>query len=138
MHIVPFASRTKAEYIRAFRLGLQFFRSRGFKPIIQRLDNEVSLDLLTVLKSEFDITAELAPPSNHRSLLAERGIQTWKDHFIATLCTTDRNFPLACWEDLVELAETCLNLMRAAPIDPTKSSYEIIDIYWYLTSYKYK
>jgi len=126
IHIVPLASRTKSEYLRAFRLGLQFFQFRGFKPNVQRLDNEVSFDLLDMLKREFDIMAELAPPSNHRSLLAERGIQTWKDHFIATLCTTDRNFPLSCWEDLVDPAESYLNLMRAATCDPTKSAFEVV------------
>ena len=126
LHIVPFASRSKSEYLRAFRLGLQFFHSRGFKPHIQRLDNEVSIDLIDMLRREFDITAELAPPSNHRTLLAERGIQTWKDHFIATLCSTDRNFPLACWEDLVEPAEIYLNLMRAATCDPSKSACEVM------------
>ena len=120
-HVAPFASRSKSEYLRAFRLGVQFFQSRGFKPLIQRLDNEVSIDLLDMLRREFDIKAELAPPSNHRSLLAERGIQTWKNHFIATQCSTDRNFPLLCWEDLVETLETYLNLMRAASCDPSKS-----------------
>ena len=127
IHIVPFASRSKSEYIRAFCLGIQFFQARGFKPAIQRLDNEISFDLLSLLKNKFNIIAELAPPpSNHRSLLAERGIQTWKDHFISTLCTTDRNFPLSCWEDLVTPAEIYLNLMRAASIHPTKSAYEMV------------
>ena len=37
---------------------------------------------------------QFVEPHNHRVNAAERAIQTFKNHFISGLCTTDINFPL--------------------------------------------
>jgi hypothetical protein len=124
IHVEAMKSRSTAEYIRAFRNGLTFFWASGFKPHVQRLDNEVSDDLLKVLKTEFNIVAELAAPTNHRALRAERAIQTYKNHFIATLCTLDPSFPLTLWEDLLPQIEMTLNIMRGSYVNPLISAYE--------------
>jgi hypothetical protein len=85
--------------------------SRGLRPQLHRLDNEAC----NILK-EFLIAAELdyqlAPPGIHRRNSAERAIQTWKDHFITGLCTTNPHFPIYLWDKLIPQANTTLNLLR--------------------------
>jgi hypothetical protein len=40
------------------------------------------------------IKLQYCPPGMHRSNRAERSIQTFKNHAIATFCTTAKDFPL--------------------------------------------
>ena len=65
-------------------------------------------------------------PSNHRVNATERAIQTFKNHFISGLCTTDENWPLQLWDQLTHQATITLNLLRTSRVDPTKSAYEQI------------
>ena len=124
IHVEAMPSRSSAHFIAAFRRAIQLFTKTGFKPRMQRLDNEISAELLSVLQDEFNITCELAPPHNHRTLRVERAIQTFKNHFISTLCTCDPSFPLYLWEDLLPQSLLTLNLMRGSNITPTISAYE--------------
>eukprot|EP00804_Cyclotella_cryptica_P021230 CCRYP_001521-RA/>CCRYP_001521-RA protein AED:0.41 eAED:0.29 QI:0/-1/0/1/-1/1/1/0/216 len=39
------------------------------------------------------MTYQLVPPGDHRRNIAEKAIQTWKDHFIAVISGTDAKFP---------------------------------------------
>ena len=69
----------------------------------------------------------LVEPHNHRINAAERAIQTFKDHFISALTTTDSEFPLQLWDKLTSQVETTLNnLMRASRINPRILAYEAI------------
>jgi len=70
-----------------------------------------------------EIDFQLVPPGMHRCNAAERVIRTWKNHFIAGLCTTDPNFPLFLWDTLVTQANLTLNLLRASRLNPKLSSY---------------
>jgi hypothetical protein len=70
-----------------------------------------------------EINFQLIPPGMHRRNAAERAIRTWKNHFIAGLCTTDPNFPLFLWDKLVEQANITLNLLRASRLNPKLSAY---------------
>jgi hypothetical protein len=69
---------------------------------------------------------QLVEPHNHRVNATERAIQTFKDAFIAALATTNQDFPLQLWDKLIPQVITCLNLLRASQIDPSKSAYEIL------------
>jgi hypothetical protein len=68
----------------------------------------------------------LVEPNNHRVNAAERAIQTFKDHFVSALATTDSDFPLQLWDRLTQQVVTTLNLLRPSRIDPTKSAYEAL------------
>jgi hypothetical protein len=62
----------------------------------------------------------LVEPNNHRVNAAERTIQTFKDHFVSTLATTDSKFPLQLWDQLAPQVETTLNMLRLhASIHPS-------------------
>jgi hypothetical protein len=47
----------------------------------------------------------------HRRNAAERAICTFKNHFIAGLCSVDKHFPLHLWDRLVSQAVITLNMM---------------------------
>jgi hypothetical protein len=67
-------------------------------------------------------------PNNHRVNAAERAIQTFKNHFISGLCTTNKNFPLQLWDQLAtQEAQDTLNLLRTSRHDPSKSAYAALN-----------
>ena len=68
----------------------------------------------------------LVEPHNHSVNAAERAIQTFKDHFVSALATTDSKFPLQLCDRLTPQVETTLNRMRCSQIDPTKSAYNVL------------
>ncbi len=68
----------------------------------------------------------LIEPHNHQVNAAKRAIQTFKDHFISALVTTDSKFPLQLWDKLTSQVETTLNLMRTSCINPNISTYKAI------------
>jgi hypothetical protein len=54
---------------------------------------------------------QLAPPHCHQRDSAERAIRTWKNHFIAGLASTNKQFPLHLWDQLIPQTVTTLNLL---------------------------
>jgi hypothetical protein len=44
---------------------------------------------------------QLVPPDNHRMNLAERAIQTFKNHFKAVIAGVDETFPMQLWDRLL-------------------------------------
>ena len=76
----------------AFWDKFNFLKSRGFKPVFNIIDNVVSKAIKTYINSK-DIKIQMVEPNNHRPNAADQAIQTWKNHFIAGLCSTDDNFP---------------------------------------------
>jgi hypothetical protein len=59
----------------------------------------------------------------HLRNAAERDIQTFKNHFVAGLCSVDPNFPLGLWDRLLQKATITLNLMRHSRLNPKVSDY---------------
>jgi len=69
------------------------------------------------------IDFQLVPAGQHRRNAAERAIRTFKNHFIAGLCSIDKNFPLHLWDCLTHQAVLTLNLMRGSRINPNLSAW---------------
>ena len=65
----------------------------GINPGFHFMGSEASTALKTEIKT-MDIKYQLVPPSNHREKNAEISIQTFKNHFIARLCSIDKYFQL--------------------------------------------
>ena len=101
------------------------FTKCGMQPATYVLDNEASYHLKDAMTSK-KITYQLVPPHNHRTNLAERAIQTFKNHFKAGLATVDPDFPLAEWDRLIPQAEITLNLLHASRVNPKLSAYAYI------------
>ncbi len=69
------------------------------------------------------MTFQLVPPHNHQRNLAEKAIQTFKDHFIAILCRADKSYPLNMWDRLLPQAKHMLNMLQPSQMTPTISAY---------------
>jgi hypothetical protein len=119
---VAFKNRTAACIKTAFETIHQRLCKAGLRPAFQRLDNECS-DILKEFMKQEKIDYQLVVPGSHRRNSAERAIRTWKNHFIAGLCSVDKNFPLHLWDRLLPQAELTLNLLRGSRINPKLSSW---------------
>ena len=122
IHVEPMPNKSGPSILAAYTKAHALFTSRGLKPSLQRLDNEASLALQSFMEDK-EVDFQLAPPHVHRRNAAERAIQTFKHHFIAGLCSTDRNFPLHLWDRLLPQALISLNLLRTSRLNPRLSAY---------------
>ena len=120
--VEPMRSRSAACILAAFTTIHARLVAAGLRPCLQRLDNECSEILKDFLRAE-SIDFQLAPPYIHRRNAAERAIRTFKNHFIAGLCSVDKNFPLHLWDKLLPQAETTLNLLRGSRLNPRLSAH---------------
>jgi hypothetical protein len=118
-------SRGDQEIVRAYNKLIQELVDHGSKPRLQRLGNECSSALRSLL-NQHEIQFQLAPPHMHRPNAAERAIQTFKNHVIAGLCSVDPNFHLRLWDRLLPQATITLNLLRQSRINPKVSAYSQI------------
>ena len=70
-----------------------------------------------------NISYQLTPAGNHGRNAAERAIQTFKNHFVAGLCSVHPRFPLHQWDKLLPQAELTLNLLRPSRLNPALSAH---------------
>ncbi len=63
------------------------------------------------------LISSLRPRGVYRRNAAERAIRTFKNNFIAGLCSVDKNFPLHLWDKLVPQTILSLNLLRGSRIN---------------------
>ena len=119
----PMKSRSGPEMKRAYKAIFDYLAKRGFRPKLQRLDNEASRELKDFME-ENEVDFQLTPTHSHRRNAAERAIRTFKNHFVAILCGTDPDFPLFLWDKLLKQAMMTLNFLRASRINPRLSAYE--------------
>ena len=122
----PLQSRQGFHIKQAYNKIITFLASRGAKPNVFILDNEISGELKQAIMSH-DIKYQLVPPHVHRRNAAERGIQTFKHHFIAGLATTDPDFPMSEWDRLLDQGLLSLNLLRNARLNPKLSAQAFLN-----------
>jgi hypothetical protein len=122
----PITDREAPRIMEAFEDVFSYLEDIGFKPRFNVLDNEASSAITKYLSTK-GIKWQFVPPNEHRVNAAERAIQTFKNHFIAGLCTTDRYFPFQLWDKLLPQAQDSLNMLRTSRVDPSKSAYEVLE-----------
>ena len=125
IHAEPLQNRQAATLKTAFCKIHDDLTNHGAAPKAYMLDNECSEELKTALR-KYKVTYELAPPYIHRRNAAERAIQTFKNHFIAGLSSTNPNFPVSEWDRLLPQATLTLNLLRKSRINPKLSAHTAI------------
>ena len=118
----PIKNRTGPSILAGYTRLHATLLNAGLHPRLQRLDNECSEPLKQFLRDQ-DIDFQLAPPGIHRRNAAERAIRTFKNHFIAGLCSVDKHFPLHLWDRLVPQAVLTLNLLRGSRLNPKLSAW---------------
>ena len=94
----------------------------GLKLQPQNLDNKASNILIQSVQDKKCF--QLVPPNMRQRNAAERAIQTFKNHFIAVICSVNPNLPLKLLERLLDKATTTFNMMLKSRINPNISSRE--------------
>eukprot|EP00804_Cyclotella_cryptica_P006238 CCRYP_010107-RA/>CCRYP_010107-RA protein AED:0.28 eAED:0.28 QI:0/-1/0/1/-1/1/1/0/563 len=120
--VEPTKNRTEGELILARTRALSRMRACGLSPKRQVLDNEASAAYKQAILDS-GMTYQLVPPDDHRRNVAEKAIQTWKDHFVAVISGTADKFPLHLWCQLIPHMERQLNLLRQSNANPKISAY---------------
>ena len=118
----PMKSRTDECMVAAYKDIYESLTEKGFKPVLNVTDNECTRAVQNYITSQ-NVDCQLMEHDNHRVTATERAIQTFKNHFIPRLCSTDRDWPMQLWHTMTEQALITLNLLRTSRIDPTKSAY---------------
>ena len=103
-------------------------KKAGINPIIHRIDNEFSIDLIEEIETR-GLKYQIAPPGNHRTLPAERAIQTFENHFKTILYGCGPAYPINQWDRMIDVAFLTLNMMRPSRINMKKSAYNDNDIW---------
>jgi hypothetical protein len=117
----PTKNRTDRKMIRAYTSLHEQLINAGLKPELQVMDNECSKAFRQYLTDEH-IYLQLVPPHLTRQNVAERAIQTFKNHFVAGLCSVDKQFTMHLWCELLPQATLTLNMLRTSRINPTISA----------------
>jgi hypothetical protein len=117
-------NRTATKILRAYKKLVKYLHNQGFRPKIHWLDNEASDELEQFNNSN---QIELVPPHMHRRNAAERAIWTWKNHFVAGLCSTNTRFPMHLWDRLLAQASITLNLICPSRRNPKISAYNMLE-----------
>jgi hypothetical protein len=110
-------NRSDTEAIRAYTRIYEELTAKGRKPTFQTMENEASKNLKLFLHSN-NIQFQLVPPHIHRQKAAERAIETFKNHFVAMLYSTGKQFPNHLWDRLISQAVLTLILLRQSHINP--------------------
>ena len=90
------------------------------------MDNEVSEDFKKYFEDS-DIQFQLVLPHINLRNAAERAVRTFKNHFIAALCTVDPLFSFYLWDSLLPQVTMILNMLRRPRLNPGLSAYEQVD-----------
>jgi hypothetical protein len=113
---------TTSSLVQAYQALIDCLNATGIFFLEQILDNECS----ALFKQQIQLNKmiyQLVPLHDHRRNQAEKGIQTFKDHFVSIPCGMDSSFPLHLWDWLLSQAEHTLNMLRPARTLKTFSAY---------------
>jgi hypothetical protein len=91
----PMKNRTAGSMIKLYIALWTCLTATGvIQPTTHLLDNETSAKLKVEINKNCRI--QLVPPNNHRQNLAERAIQTFKNHFKAIIAGVDKVSQCGC------------------------------------------
>ena len=120
----PMKNREKETMVETFQQIYDFLIKRNMTPKLHVMDNECSKLLSDYIQNN-NTTIQFVEAHNHKINAAERAIQTFKNHFVAGLCTAHPQFPLQLWCELLPQAEISLNLLRRARCNNKLSAYAV-------------
>jgi hypothetical protein len=122
IHAVAIPNRQAASIRDAWEDTHKVLVRQGHAPELHILDNECSADMRKAFE-KYNIKFQRVPPHEHRVNAAERGIRTYKNHFVTILCNADSNFPITEWDRLLAQTTLTLNLLRSSRIHPSLSAH---------------
>ena len=110
IHVEPLKTRSGLDLTTAYQKLHSMLTNRGLQHHLHILDNECPHVLQNVMR-EVNEKFQLVPPHIHRRNSAERAIRTFKEHFIAGLSSTHKDFPIHLWCQLIPHANLTLNFL---------------------------
>ncbi len=114
-------NNTKGELILARQRALACMKQCGIVPMHHILDNQASAAYKTAIETS-KMTYQLVPPNNHGQNMAEKAIQTFKNHFVSVLSGYAPTMPIHLWYQLLPQVELQL-LLGVALIKSSKIIY---------------
>ena len=106
----------------AFQELFQKLMDKGHKPTFNVTENQATKPIKAFLKTE-KCDWQSVEPTNHRVSAVERAIQTFKNHFIIGVCSTDIEWTFQLQNTMTEQAVITCNTLRTSCIDPRKAAY---------------
>ena len=107
--VIPITDLRDETIITAFTEVFKESVEKGYTPTFNVTDNQATTPIKAFLKKK-NCNWQFVEPSNHRVNAAERAIQTFKNHFISGLSSTDTDWPLQLWDQLTRQSVTTLNI----------------------------
>ena len=107
---IEMKNRSDKGIIIAFTFLTEDFKSWGIHPGFHFMYNKAYTALKLIMTTK-NLKYQLVPPSNHRENNAERLIQTFKNHFVAGLCSVEKYFHFQLWYRLLHQATISINLL---------------------------
>jgi hypothetical protein len=104
----PIKSQEADQLVSGYQQCYDELREGNVTPILHRIDNEVNDLLFAAIKAN-NCKFQIATAHDHRQLIAERAIQTYKYHLILVLNGTDKDFPAFLWCSLLEQVNIQIN-----------------------------
>jgi hypothetical protein len=102
-------NQSGGELILACARALARMQCHGLIPKHQILDNQASAEFAAIEAS--GMTYELVPSKKHQCNMAEKAIQTFKDHFVGVLSGCTPSMPIHLWCQLLPQVERQLLLL---------------------------
>merc|ERR1711966_268828 len=118
---VPVKSRHRQELLRAYEDVYKWCPVRGYKPQLQRMDNETSKDVEEFIESQ-NARVQYSAPGSHCPA-AEKAVQTYKSCFKSTTASLPNKFPIGYWCRLCEQVDLSVNIVRACRQNPRLSAW---------------
>ncbi len=115
-------NNTKGKLILARQRALARMKQCGIVPTHQILDNQASAAYKTAIETS-KMTYQLVPPNNHRQNMAEKAIQTFKNHFVSILSRCAPPMPMHLLCQLLPQVKLQLLLLRQSRVNPNMSEY---------------
>jgi hypothetical protein len=97
-------NQSGGKLILACARALAPMKRHGLIPKHQILDNQASAEYKAAIKAS-GMTYELVPPKEHQRNMAEKAIQTCKDHFVGVLSGCASSMPIHLWCQLLPQVE---------------------------------
>jgi hypothetical protein len=94
----------------------------GIVPKHQVLDIQASVAYKKAI-NDSNLTYELVPLDDNQRNMAEKDIQTFKDHFVGVLSGCAPTFPMHLWCQLLPQVERQLLILQQSRLHPNLSAY---------------
>ena len=125
--VLPMKTCETTSHLKAFKDIYKYLTQQNFKPKLHVMDNKCSKTIEDYIIKENNTRIQFVEPQEHHVNAAECAVQRFKNHFIAGLCTVNKNFPLQQWDELIPQAQDSLNLLRRVRNNPRLSAYAVLE-----------